>query len=281
MASKRSPQGPRPVWSGFLRLSLVSIPVKAYSARDKKQSTIDLDWLHRDCNQRIRYQKTCPVHGEISKDEIVNGFEFRKGQYVVIEDAEIERFRRKREDMISVDVVIRPEDVDCMYFTDKTYYLLPNGNVAKKPYAIIAHALKDQERYGVAQMVLFKREHLVLLRPMAGVLTLTTLNFQDEFRDVHSFASQLQRPSISKREHEIAATLIDALTTDEFDFSSYHDEYVNEMKDLIDAKVKGKKIAPQKKEPEPPAALSFIEALKKSLAQTKKQAKPRRRKKVS
>jgi DNA end-binding protein Ku len=125
---------PRSSWKGYLKLSLVSVPVRGYTA-NVAASEIRLNQLHSECHNRIRYQKTCPVHGEIPKEEIVSGYEYAKGEYVVIEPEELTRIRGERERAVTLDAVVSQHTIDPVYFTDKTYYLVPDGAVGQKPLA--------------------------------------------------------------------------------------------------------------------------------------------------
>ena len=122
----------RSIWSGFIRFGLVSVPVKAYTATASGGGGISLNQLHKDCNSRINYKKTCPVHGELKADEIVSGYEFAKGQYVVIDPSEVEKLRAANEKAIDVKAFIPPDVVDARYFSGKNWVLLPDGPVASK-----------------------------------------------------------------------------------------------------------------------------------------------------
>src|SRR5688572_32545593 len=126
----------RAVWSGFIRFSLVSMPVKAYTAAVSGGGGAPaLNQLHRDCNSRINYKKVCPVHGELSSDQIVSGYQFAKDQYVIIDTEELDKLRPKSEKDIAIAAFIKPDVVDPVQFSGKSYYLLPDGQVAQRPYA--------------------------------------------------------------------------------------------------------------------------------------------------
>ena len=119
---------PRSSWKGYLKLSLVSVPVKGYTA-NISASDVALHQLHSECHSRIKYKKTCPIHGEIPKEEIVSGYEYAEGQYVVIEPEELAKIRGERERAVTLDAVVPLNSVDPVHFTDKTYYLVPDGKV--------------------------------------------------------------------------------------------------------------------------------------------------------
>src|SRR5689334_10446337 len=117
----------RTSWKGFLRLSLVSVPVRAYSAAATEHGRIHLHQLHDKCHSRIRYQKMCTIHGEVSNQEIVSGYEYAKGQYVVVDDADLEKARTPAERAISIDRFVPPDSIDPFYYDGRGYYLLPDG----------------------------------------------------------------------------------------------------------------------------------------------------------
>src|SRR5262245_43595897 len=127
----------RSTWKGYLKVSLVSVPVKAYTATSSSGSPIALNQLHDKCHSRIKYQKTCPVHGEVSTDEIVMGYEFAKGQYVVVNPDEIEKLRTEGDKSISVNAFVPADAIDPVYNSGKTYYLVPDGPVGQKPFSLL------------------------------------------------------------------------------------------------------------------------------------------------
>jgi DNA end-binding protein Ku len=125
-----------PSWKGFLKLSLVSVPVAAISANESTARPT-LNQLHETCHSRIRYQKVCPIHGEVSKDEIVSGFEYAKGKYVVVENDVLENLRGEREREINIEAIVPPGFVGPLFVTDRSYFLIPDGKVAAKPYELL------------------------------------------------------------------------------------------------------------------------------------------------
>src|SRR5207237_2895346 len=170
---------PRPSWKGYLKLSLVSVPIRGYTA-NVAASEIRLNQLHSECHSRIRYQKTCPIHGEVPKEEIVSGYEYAKGEYVVIEPEEIARLRGERERAITIDAIISQHTIDPVYFTDKTYYLVPDGAVGQKPFALIQDCLGDSELQAVGRVVLYGREEVVVVGPVERVLAMHSLKYEQE-----------------------------------------------------------------------------------------------------
>src|ERR1022692_3197516 len=127
----------RSSWKGFLKLSLVSVPVKAYTATASEGGGVKLNQLHAGCNSRIKYQKSCPIHGEVSGDQIVSGYEYSKDQYVVIDTAELDKLRTEDSKAITIQEFIHSDALDAMYFSGTTYYLVPDGPVGQRPYAVL------------------------------------------------------------------------------------------------------------------------------------------------
>lgn len=255
---------PRSSWKGFLRLSLVSVPVKAYTAASSSRSDVTLNQLHAECNNRIQYRKTCPVHGEVSNDEIVSGYEFAKGQYVVITPEEIEKVRPQGDKSITIDSFIKSTELDAVYY-DKTYYLVPDGPIGERPYLVLRDGMAEQDRCAIAQVVISNREQTVLLRPLNGLLAMTTLRYDDEVKKPESFADEIPKIEVSKEEIELAEQLIEAKTAKKFDFSAYKDLYTQRLTAVIQAKVEGKEItSPQALEE--PQVINLMDALRESVA---------------
>jgi DNA end-binding protein Ku len=155
----------RSSWKGCLQLSLVCVPVKAYSTASSGGGEVHLNQLHADCHRRIQYKKTCPLHGEVSNDQIVSGYEYAQDQYVVVDPEELDRLRTEADKAIKIDVFIDSGAFDPLYGTGKRYYLAPDGPAGQKAYALLYHAMVEEKRYALAQVVLHGREQLVLLRP--------------------------------------------------------------------------------------------------------------------
>ena len=152
----------RPSWKGHLRLSLVTVPVKAFTASNSSKGEVRLNQLHAECNSRIQYKKTCPIHGEISTAEIVSGYEYSKGQYVVIDPDELDQLRTKSDKAISIDAFISADEIDPVYHAGRTYYLLPSEPIAQKPYSLIVQAMEEEQQVAIAQVVISSREQLVM-----------------------------------------------------------------------------------------------------------------------
>jgi DNA end-binding protein Ku len=262
----------RSVWSGFIRFGLVSVPIKAYTATSSAGGGISLNQLHRECNSRINYKKTCPIHGEVKPDEIVSGYEFAKGQYVVVQPEEIEKLRAANEKAIDVKAFVSPDEVDARYFTGKTWYLLPDGPVAVKPYALMYKTLEEQELNGFAQVVIGGKVQLMLLRPINNLLVGSYISYAAEVKNPSEFEADAPKVEVSPDELKLAKTLTDAMKVADFDLANYKDDYTEKMTQLIQAKVEGKQIVAPPVSEEEPQVINLMDALKKSLEQAKKTA---------
>ena len=257
----------RSSWKGHIKLSLVSIPVKAFTASASGKE-IRLNQLHEECKNRIKYQKTCPQHGEVSGDEIVMGYEFAKDQYVVVDGDELDALRTESDRAINIDSFVRPSQVDMMYLSGKRYYLTPDGPIGQKPYALLLEAMRDQDLYSVAQVVMHGREQLVMLRAMGKLLCMEILAFEDQVKKPSEFEDEVEAADFSKSELELTKKLIEATAKDGFDISEYRNVYHDKLKQLIEAKIEGKEIvAPP--EDAPQEVINLMDALKASVAQAK------------
>jgi DNA end-binding protein Ku len=256
----------RSSWKGFLKLSLVSIPVKAYTATASGGGEIHLNQLHAPCNSRIQYKKTCPIHGEVRGDEIVSGYEYGKDQYVIVDTDELNKLRTEDDKAIKIDAFISPDTLDPIYANGKTYYLVPDGPVGLRPYAVLHRAMNDENHHAIAQVVLHGREQLVLLRPVENLLAMTVLSYDDQITRPSAFDEEVPKTEVTNDELKLARTLIGVTTPKKFDFSSYKDTYTTKLTQLIEAKVAGKEIVAAPPKSEEPHVINLMEALQASVA---------------
>ena len=260
---------PRSTWKGYLKLSLVSVPVKAYTATSSAGSTISLNQLHADCGSRIKYQKTCPIHGEVGTDEIVSGYEFSKGQYVIIDTDEVQKLRSEDDKAIKIDSLVPADRIDPVYYSGKTYYLIPDGPVGQRPYALIQQSMTEEGLQAVAQVVLSGKEQLVLLRPIDQLIAMSVLEYDAEVKKPAAFEDELVKTDLPQEELNLTKTLLNAYVKDDFDLAVYKDVYTERLTQLIESKVEGKELVspPSAEEPQ---VINLMEALKLSVAQAKK-----------
>ena len=269
----------RPSWEGFLKFSLISVPVKAYTAAAGGKASVGFNLLHKGCNSRIRYKKVCPIHGEVEQSEIVSGYEYAKGKYVVVDPEEVGKLRAESDKSINIDAFVPAKEIDPLYFAGRTYYLLPTGKVAQKPYTVLQEVMGARQRYGIAQVVLSGREHLAVVRSSGDLLMLSMLSYAEQLKSPKDFEDEIVHPKISAEERKLADTLIEASTREEFDLAKYRDDYAVNLQKLVDAKVKGKRIVAERAEDEP-AVINLMDALRKSLNRADANGKPSRKTKA-
>jgi DNA end-binding protein Ku len=251
------------VWTGYLTFGLISMPVRLFSAA--RSTRIAFHMLHRPDHVRVKQQLICPEEEKVvGRDEIVKGYEYRKGEYVVIEPAEIKKIEPKTAKAMEILEFVKAHEVDPIYF-ESSYYLVPE-EPGKRPYALLAQALEETKYVAIAKLTMHNREYTVFLRPHEGGLMLHTMYYEDEVRKVEQFG----KPDVDVRESEVkvAHQLIQALSG-KFDPDKYHDSFEENLKELIKAHLEGRKVTPISK-PKVAPVTDLMSALKQSLAQMKK-----------
>jgi len=261
---------PRPAWKGFLKLSLVSLPVKAYTVTAGEGGQVRLNQLHAECHSRVNYKKTCPIHGEVANDQIVSGYEYSKGQYVVIDPDELDKMRMPDEKAINIDSFIPPNSVDPLYFSGRGYYLLPDGPAGMKPYALLVQGMVDMKKIAVAQVVMHGRDLLVLIRPVDGLLNMAVLDYEKQVTKPAAFKDSVQAATVGAEELQLTKSLIDASTPRKLDLAKYRDHYTERLTQLVEKKVAGQEVVA------PPVhehaqVINLMDALKESLAKAQKE----------
>jgi DNA end-binding protein Ku len=256
---------PRALWSGTISFGLLNVPVRMYSAVSRK--TIRFNELRESDGSRVRHKRVAESdEKEVPYDEIVKGYEISPDRYVVLSRDELEDLMPAKTRAIEIQDFVDLEDIDPIYF-DSPYYLGP-ADGAEKAYGLLVKAMESAGKAAVARFVLRNKEHLAAIRPMSGVLTLTTMRFADEVVRPDELDDVLpdNNPRVEKREREMAEKLIDSLSGD-FDPGKYHDEYREQLLTLIEQKAEGKDIvASEAEEPEPTKAPDLMAALEESLA---------------
>ncbi len=256
---------PRPSWKGFLRLSLVSVPVKAYTTNVTSRE-IRLRQLHAECHSPVKYQKTCPIHGELSMSDIVSGYEYSKGQFVVIDTDELAKLRTESDKAISIDGFVSPDAIDSIYLSGKSYFLVPDGAIGQRPYALLHRSMLDEGVVAFSKLVLSGREQIAVVRPTDGLLTMDVLSYDASLKKPESFEDEITRPELSEGEIQLAQTLIQATRVEDLDLAQYQDHYTEQLTTLIEAKVAGEEIV-SAPEPDEPKVINLMEALKRSVAE--------------
>ncbi|WP_161604361.1 non-homologous end joining protein Ku [Roseiconus nitratireducens] len=256
----------RSSWKGYLRVSLVSVPVKAYTATASGGGDIHLNQLHEDCHNRIRYQKVCPVHGPVPNDEIVSGYQFAKDQYVVIDPDDLKQLRPKGDKAIDVDAFVSQDEIDATYYAGKSYYLVPDGPIAQKPYRLIRDALREENLLAIAEVIMSNREQLVVIRPQEQLLTMNVLEYKSKIKQPSSFQDEVVDGEVSGQELKLTKQLMEGLRREDWDLNDYQDAYTERLSELIEARIEGEELvsAPQADEPQ---VINLMDALKASLEQ--------------
>lgn len=258
----------RASWKGNLTFGLVSFPVQAFNARNPEQSDVHFHQLHAECHRRIHHVKTCPTHGEVNNDEIVSGYEYAKGKYVEIEPEELDALRTQQERSLSIDAFIEPDAIDPVYLDGRMYYLLPAGEGANEPYAVMTEALEREEQYGIGQVVFSGKEQLALVRPLGGLLHMAMLNYHNELKSPQEMLADLKKPRKINRQVQLAQALIRNWSSRDFEFEEYEDRYRAKVKRLIKDKIEGRETVVPGEEEEEPEVVNLLEALKQSVAAT-------------
>ncbi len=253
----------RASWKGFIKLSLVSIPVEAYSAAKPAREQISLHQLHQG-HARIQYRKVCPIHGEVPNDEIVKGYEYGKGEYVVVEPEEIEKVQSDGDHSIEIRAFVPPLEIDPIYYSGKSYYLTQDGPAGQKAYALLEAAMTREKVYGLATVVLAGRQQLVVLRPVEHIMAISGLRYESQLRDASEFGEGASH-DFSPKELDLIETLIEATAQKHFDAGKFHDEYEDKMRQLIEAKIEGKEISTIAEE-KPRTVINLMDALRESVA---------------
>jgi DNA end-binding protein Ku len=269
--ARGSKTGSRASWRGQIVIDLVVFSVEAFNAVRADEGEIHFNQLHAECNNRIRYQKVCPVHGPVERDEIVLGYEYEKNKYVVLDPSEVEKMRTSAERALRVEAFVAPEQIDPNYLDGRTYLLAPAESAAEEPYAVMQAALSEMNRYAVGQIVFSQREELVAVRPWKTALVMHMLRHQEQFRSLEDV--DIPKIKIAPRKAQMAESLIKAATVNRFELGRYKDEYQKKLSALIEAKVKGKEIVAAEEEETPPV-VNLMDALRRSLANKRSKPEP-------
>ncbi|MFZ3210906.1 MAG: Ku protein [Terriglobales bacterium] len=253
------------VWSGYLTFGLISMPVRLFSAA--RSSNVQFNMLHRTDHVRIKQQLYCPKDERVvSRDEIVKGYEYEKGEYVVIDPADIKKIEPKTTKAMEILEFVKSSQIDPVYF-ESSYYLVPE-EAGWRPYALLTRALEESEYVAIAKLSMHNREYTVFLRPMNGGLMLHTMYYENEVRQVDQFG-KTDGVELKDAEVKVAHQLVEALAAD-FDPKKYHDTFEENVKKLIQAKLEGKEVAAVEKPRKLAPVVDIMAALKESLAQIPK-----------
>ena len=270
----------RTTWNGSVSFGLVNIPVGLTPATKAaaRQSDVSFRLLHRECGSPIKQKRWCPVHErDVESDELVKGWEVSKGQFVIVEDADLEAIEQ-RDTSRSIDInrFVRLEEVDPIYF-DRTYFLVPAGAEAqRRPYVLLLEAMKQADVAALGRFVLAGKEKLALIRPMGDALALETLFVHEDVKEHGEIDEAVSSAEVKGPELDLAKQIIASLAG-EFDPTELRSEYRESLRELLEAKLAGQEIeTPEPSAPTP--VVDLMEALRASVAAaSKKPAAPKQK----
>ena len=251
----------RPTWKGYLKISLVNIPIKVFPATESS-ATISFNQLHGECQTRIQQKRWCPhCNREVPNSEIVKGYEFEKGHYVVLSEEDFDKVRTESTRVINLVQFADEASIDPMY-VDRTYYLAPDGGVAGDAFAVMRDGMAG--KVGVGKLALYGREYLVAVRPHGRGIVMHTLHHAAEIRSMDAVDELASVPSSVKPDEIRLARQVIEMFEAPLDLQDYKDEYREGLQAIIDAKIKGQEIVAPVAE-EAPKVVNLMEALRKSL----------------
>ena len=258
----------RPYWTGFLKLSLVTISVRLYTATTERER-IRFHMIHEPTGERVRQQLVVPGTGPVERDEVVKGYEYEKGRYVTVDPDDLKRLRLETTDTIDITEFV--DNVDPIYF-DAPYYLVPDGSVAEEGYRVIREALRETGKIAIGQVVISGQERIVAIRPLGRGLLGNSLHYQDEIRKPEDFFGTIAEDSADEDQLAIMDQIIKRKTRP-FEPDKFVDHYQAAVRELINEKLEGKlpEKAPERK---PAQVINLMDALKRSLAEEEKAPEP-------
>ncbi len=268
----------RSIWKGSLSFGLVTIPVGLAVAQQRQD--VSFRTLHRECGTPIKQKRYCPVHDrDVTPDELVKGWEFTKGQFVIVEDSDMDAIAAERSRSIDLIQFVELAEVDPLYF-DRAYYLAPSDDeVARRPYVLLLEALRDTGMAAVGRFVLWSKENLCLVRPIDGALVLETLYFAEDVRSSEEIQAAVGSVETNDAELAMARQLVESLAGP-FDPNAFVNEHRTRVKAMLEAKRAGEDIVVAEDVETAAPVVDIMDALKESLERAKK-TQPKATKKKS
>jgi DNA end-binding protein Ku len=258
-------------WKGALSFGLLTIPIRLYPAARSERTY--LHQLHNKCHTRLKQPLFCPTCNRIvQRDEVIKGYEYEEGQYVLVDKEDLQKITPKSGRIMEILAFVKEEQIDPVYF-DASYVALPEKD-ADKPYQVLLKALEDTHRVGIAKVTMHQREYTVFVRPRNNGLTVHTMYFQNEIRQVPGYGEKPKDMHLKPQEIKLAEQLIETLSED-FKPEQYHDTFQAQLRALVEAKQKGRTIT-EKSAPPRAKVIDMMDALKKSLQEAAPAGKRRR-----
>jgi DNA end-binding protein Ku len=254
----------RTIWNGSISFGLVSIPIGLAVATQR--SDIAFRTLHRECGTPIKNKRWCPFHErDVEAEELVKGWEVAKGEFVVVEESDLEAVALQRSQSIEILRFVALADVDPVYF-DRTYYLAPATTPAqRRPYVLLLRAMEETGMAAIGKFVLWGKENLCLIRPRGESLALETLFFAEDVRSHQEIEEAVEETEVKKPELALARQVIESLVG-EFEPADFENEYRRDLRAMLEAKLAGQEVARPEPVPETPV-VDLMDALKKSVAE--------------
>ncbi len=251
----------RPTWKGFLKISLVNIPVRVFPATDSA-ATISFNQLHGECQTRIQQKRWCPsCEREVPHSEIVKGYEFEKGRFVVVGEEDIAKVRPESTRVIDLVQFTDAAAIDPIY-VERPYYLAPDGGMATQAFAVMREGMKGKA--GIGKLALYGREYLVAVQPKDNGLVMYTMRHSKEIRSMGDIEELGSVPDkVKPDEIKLAKQVIENFEA-ALDLTEYRDEYQEELQRIIDAKIAGEEVVAPAEEA-PPKVVNLMDALRQSL----------------
>ena len=258
-------------WKGALSFGLLTIPIRLYPAARSERTY--LHQLHDKCHTRLKQPLFCPTCNRIvQRDEVIKGYEYEEGQYVLVDKEDLQKITPKSGRIMEILAFVKEDQIDPVYF-DASYLALPEKD-ADKPYQVLLKALEDTQRVGIAKVTMHQREYTVYIRPRNNGLTVHTMYFQNEIRQVPGYGEKPKDLHLKPQEIKLAEQLIETLSED-FKPEQYHDTFQDQLRALVEAKQKGRTIS-EKSAPPRAKVIDMMDALKKSLQEAAPTGKKRR-----
>jgi DNA end-binding protein Ku len=254
------------VWKGYLTFGLISIPIRLFSAA--RSERIGLNQLHKVCNSRIRMPLFCPTcQRQVERSEIVKGYEYEKDQYVLFNDEELDKIEPDSARTMEILEFVKLDEIDPLYY-DASYYVTPEDE-GRKAYQLLLEAMEATGYAAIAKITMHQREHIVVIRPRANGMTLHTMFYTNEIRQVAEYGQSIPAAEPKEQEKTLATQLIESLAA-RFEPDKYKDQYQESMKALISAKQQGQEEIAAVAHPKLAPVIDLMEALKKSIAEKQK-----------
>ena len=252
---------PRPNWKGYLKLSLVSCPVALYPATSTSQR-IRFNIINRETGNRIRNEVVDAETGEpVPQEDRVKGYQHEKGEYVLVEEEELDNVALESTHTIDIEEFVPMSEVDRIYL-DESYYLVPQDEMGQEAFAVIRDAMKKEDLVGLARVVIYRREHLLLIAPRGKGMMGTVLRYKTEVRAEKNYFDEIENVKVDSDMLKLAVQILESKKGD-FDPSKFEDRYESALMELIKAKRAGKK-PPTVSEAKPSNVINLMDALRKS-----------------